>query len=126
MEYFLSENPDIKAIPNLIKIGYTENTVEERTKNAVKDPTFLEAPVKIVGAFECFNLNPNRFETLIHGVLHAQKLQMTLKSSVGKDYHPNEWFRVDLAIAKEVATRIVDGSIVQYRMNNTTGRLVKK
>ncbi|NRP10368.1 MULTISPECIES: GIY-YIG nuclease family protein [unclassified Marinobacterium] len=122
----LSENPNIKAIPNLVKIGYTENTVEERTKNAEKDPTFLEAPVKIVGAFECFNLNPNRFETLIHGVLHAQKLRMTLMGSDGKTYHPNEWFMVDLETAKEVATRIIDGSIVKYRMNNTTGQLVSK
>lgn len=122
----LSENPTIRAIPNLVKIGYTENTVEERTKNAAKDPTFLEAPVKIVGAFECFNLNPNKFETLIHGVLHAQKLQMTLIAADGRSYHPNEWFIVDLATAKEVAKKIIDGSIVQYRMDNTTGKLVYK
>jgi hypothetical protein len=122
----LSENPAIKAFPNLVKIGYTENTVEERTKNAEKDPTFLEAPVKIVGAFECFNLNPNKFETLIHGVLHAQKLQMTLIAVDGRAYHPNEWFIVDLDTAKEVAKKIIDGSIVQYRMDNTVGKLVKK
>ena len=122
----LSENPEIRTIPNLVKIGYTENTVEERTRNAERDPTFLEAPVKIVGAFECFNLNPNKFETLIHGVLHAQKLRMTLIAADGRAYHPNEWFMVELDTAKEVAKRIIDGSIVQYRMNNTTGKLIKK
>ena len=122
----LSENSALKAIPSLLKIGYTEKTVEERTKNAEKEPTFLEAPVKIVGAFECFNLNPNKFETLIHGVLHAQKLCMTLTGADGKAYHPNEWFMVDLETAKEVVQRIIDGTIVQYRMDNTTGRLVRK
>jgi len=122
----LSDNPVLKAVPNLLKIGYTEQTVEDRTRNAEKDTTFLEAPVRILGAFECYNLNPHRFETLVHGVLHAQRLQMTLTGKDGKTYHPKEWFSVDLETAKQVVERIIDGSIVNYRMNNTTGKLVSK
>ncbi len=122
----LSDNPVLKAIPNLLKIGYTEQSVEDRTRNAEKDTTFLEAPVRILGAFECYNLNPHKFETLIHGVLHAQRLQLTLTSKDGKSYHPKEWFSVDLETAKAVVQRIIDGSIVNYRMNNTTGKLVSK
>lgn len=122
----LSDNPVLKAVPDLLKIGYTEQTVEERTRNAEKDTTFLEAPVRILGAFECYNLNPHKFETLVHGVLHAQRLQMTLTGKDGKTYHPKEWFSVDLETAKQVVQRIVDGSIVNYRMNNTTGKLVSK
>lgn len=121
-----SENPDIKAIPNLIKIGYTEQTVEERTKNAEKDTAFLEAPVKILASMECFNMNPNKFETLIHGFLHAQRLKITLIGKNGKAYHPKEWFSVPLDTAREVVKRIIDGSIVKYRMDNTTGKLVRK
>ena len=122
----LSENPMLKAVPNLLKIGYTEKTVEDRTRNAEKDTTFLEAPVRILGAFDCYNLNPNKFETLVHGVLHAQRLQMTFTGNDGKTYHPKEWFSVDLETAKQVVQRIIDGSIVNYRMNNTTGKLVSK
>lgn len=121
-----SENPDLKGIPNLVKIGYTEQTVEERTKNAERDTAFLEAPVKILASMECYNLNPNKFETLIHGFLHAQRLKMTLIGKDGKAYHPKEWFSVPLDTAREVVKRIIDGSIVHYRMDNTTGRLVKK
>ena len=121
-----SENPDLKAIPNLVKIGYTELTVEERTKNAERDTAFLEAPVKILASMECYNLNPNKFETLIHGFLHAQRLKMTLIGKDGKAYHPKEWFSVPLDTAREVVKRIIDGSIIHYRMDNTTGRLVKK
>ena len=122
----LSDNPTLKAVPNLIKIGYTEQTVEERTKNAARDIAFLEAPVKILASIECYNLNPNKFETLIHGFLHAQRLKMTLTGRDGKAYNPREWFSVPLDTAREVVRRIIDGSIVQYRMDNTTNRLVKK
>lgn len=121
-----SDNADLKAIPNLVKIGYTELTVEERTKNAERDTAFLEAPVKILASMECYNLNPNKFETLIHGFLHAQRLKMTLVGKDGKAYHPKEWFSVPLDTAREVVKRIIDGSIVNYRMDNTTGRLVQK
>ncbi|CAM5555420.1 GIY-YIG nuclease family protein [Eoetvoesiella caeni] len=122
----LSENPTLKAIPNLVKIGYTELTVEERTKNAVRDIAFLESPVKILASIECFNLNPNKFESLIHGFLHAQRLKMTLTGKDGKAYNPREWFSVPLDTAREIVRRIIDGSIVHYRMDNTTCRLVKK
>lgn len=122
----LSDNPALKAMPNLIKIGYTEQTVEERTKNAERDIAFLEAPVKILASIECYNLNPNKFESLIHGFLHAQRLIMTLVGKDGKTYSPREWFSVPLDTAREVVRRIIDGSIVHYRMDNTTGRLVGK
>jgi len=122
----LSDKPALREIPNLLKIGYTELTVDERTKNAERDTAFLEAPVKKLASIECYNLNPNKFETLIHGFLHAQRIKMTLTGRDGKAYHPREWFSVPLDTAREVVKRIIDGSIVQYRMDNTTGRLVKK
>ncbi|NYT66782.1 GIY-YIG nuclease family protein [Alcaligenaceae bacterium] len=122
----LSDNPTLKAIPNLIKIGYTEQTVEERTKNAIRDIAFLEAPVKILASIECYNLNPVKFEGLIHGFLHAQRLKVTLIGEDGNAYKPREWFSVPLDTAREVVRRIIDGSIVQYRMDNTTNRLIKK
>lgn len=122
----LSDNPTLKAIPNLVKIGYTEQTVEERTKNATRDITFLEAPVKILASIECYNLNPNKFESLIHGFLHAQRLKVTLTGKDGRTYNPREWFSVPLDVAREVVRRIIDGSIVQYRMDNTSSRIVKK
>lgn len=127
--YFVStksDNPNLLAIPNLVKIGYTELTVEDRTKNAVRDTAFLEAPVKILASIECFNMNPNKLETLIHGFLHAQRLKMTLKGKDGKSYHPKEWFSVPLDTALDVVRKIIDGEITKYRMDNTTGKLIKK
>lgn len=122
----MSDNPVIRNRANLYKIGYTELTVEERTKNALNDTAFLESPVRIVASIECFNLNPNRFETLIHAFLSSQRLLIELYSKDGKKYKPQEWFEVPLDTAREVIKRIIDGTIVQYRMDNTTGKIVKK
>lgn len=122
----LSENPTLQNVPNLYKIGYTELTVEERTKNAARDIAFLEAPVKIVASIECFNMNPQRFESLIHAFLSAQRLVIELTGKDGGKYHPKEWFSVPLDTAREVIRRIIDGTIIQYRINNTTGQIIKK
>lgn len=122
----LSNNSTLRAIPNLFKIGYTESTVEERTKNAERDVAFLESPIQIVASIECYNLNPHRFESLIHGFLSAQRLNIELTGKNGQTYRPKEWFSVPLDSAREVVRRIIDGTIIQYRINNTTGQLIQK
>ena len=84
----LSTNSDIASIRDLYKIGFSTVPVEERVKNAVDDPTYLMAPVHVVETFECFNLNPQKMELLLHKFL---KIIM-----VGIAYIPNfiatSWF----------------------------------
>lgn len=116
----------LKAAGKLVKIGYSTQDVHERIKNASKDPTYLEAPVNILASIQCFNLNPQKFENLIHAFLHKQRLGMTLISSKGKAYKPEEWFAVDMNTAVEVCKHIIDGTITQYRMDNTSGKIVQK
>lgn len=122
----LSQNPALKQFPYLYKIGYTEQTVDERIRNAERDIAFLESPVQKVTDFECFNMNPQRFEALVHAFLAVQRLNVELVGKDGKHYRPREWFSVSLEVAREVINRIIDGSITQYRMDNTTGKIVKK
>lgn len=122
----LSDNRVIRSVPNLYKIGYTELTVEERTKNAENDTAFLEAPIRIIASIECFNLNPNKFETLVHAFLSSQRLIIDLYSKDGKRYKPQEWFSVPLDTARETIKRIIDGTIVNYRIDNTTGKIMLK
>lgn len=122
----LSKNPALAQFPHLYKIGYTELTVDERIRNAERDIAFLEGPVKKVTEFECYNMNPQRFESLVHGFLAVQRLNVDLVGKDGNQYRPREWFAVSLEVAREVIGRIIDGTIVQYRMNNTTGQILKK
>ena len=119
------ELADLKQQGRLVKIGYSSQSVEERTKNAAVDPTYLEAPVRILASLDCFNLNPQKVEHLIHAFLSKQRINMTLISSKGKPYRPTEWFSVDLQPAIAVAEHIVAGDIMKYRMDNTTGRIKK-
>lgn len=115
-----------KNANTLVKIGYTTQDVQTRIRNAEQEPTYLEAPVRLLASIACFNLDPRKFEDLIHAFLHHQRLNITLKSSNGKAYHPEEWFTVDADTALKVCHAIVDGTITQYRMDNTTGKIVKK
>lgn len=113
-------------VEHQIFAGYTEQTVDERIRNAERDIAFLESPVQKVTDFECFNMNPQRFEALVHAFLAAQRLNVDLIGKDGKHYRPREWFAVSLEVAREVINRIIDGSITQYRMDNTTGKVVPK
>ncbi|MNC40690.1 hypothetical protein D3C75_894150 [compost metagenome] len=122
----LSNKPALTQFPHLYKIGYTELTVDQRIHNAERDIAFLEAPVQKVTEFECYNMNPQRFESLVHGFLAVQRLNVDLVGKDGKYYRPREWFAVSLEVARDVINRIIDGTITQYRMDNTTGKMVKK
>lgn len=123
-----SQHPALQPYkPNLYKIGFTEGTVENRIRLAEKDATFLEAPVRVVATTQCFgNVNAQKLEWLVHGFLGKQRLDITLKDVRGRTHHPREWFNAPLETILEVIERILDGTIVQYRMNNTTGQIVPK
>ncbi|AGP46736.1 T5orf172 domain protein [Serratia plymuthica] len=111
---------------NLYKIGFTDTTVEQRINNAELDRTFLEAPVRIVATNQCFNLNAQKLEALVHGFLAARRLNISIKSYSGQVYTPREWFNVPLETVLVVIKHIVDGVISQYRLDNTTGKIVPK
>lgn len=113
-------------IRDLYKIGFTESTVEKRIQNAANDRTFLEAPVRIIFTTQCFNMNANRLEALVHGFLAKQRLNITLRAVNGSTYTPREWFHTPLATVQAVIKYILDGTISEYRMDNTTGKIVTK
>ena len=76
--------------------------MHERIKNAENDPTYLEAPVKVLATLDCYNLNPQKVEHLIHAFLAKQRVNMTLISSKGLPY---------LNWAQGVRSRALRGSI---------------
>lgn len=115
-----------QAHGQLVKIGFTTQSVQERIKNAESDPTYLEAPVKLLAEIECFNLNPQKYENLIHSFLADQRLRLTMTDSKGRVYQPSEWFTVDAKTAIQVAELIINGLISHYRMDNTTNQLKRK
>ena len=121
-----SRHPALHEYRDLVKIGYTEGEVEDRTRYAEHDPAFLEGPVEVVESFACYNLNPRKFEGLVHAFLADRRLRIQLQGKRGQIIRPREWFAVPPATAIQVVENIVNGTITQYRLDAVSGRVVKK
>lgn len=122
----LRRDPALREYRDLVKIGYTEGSVEDRIRNAEKDPAFLEGPVEVVESFSCYNLDPRKFEGLVHAFLSERRLSVRLTSRNGKTVQPREWFTVSAEDAVKVAEAIVGGTIAQYRLDSVSGRVLER
>ena len=121
-----STKEEIRSIQNLYKIGYSKTTVEDRIKNASCDPTYLMADVKIVTAFKCYNLNPQKFEQLVHNFFGAACLDVDVFDSAGKRCVPREWFIVPLPVIEQALELIVNGEIVKYRYDLLNEKIIER
>ncbi len=122
----LSQQADIASIKNLYKIGYSTVPVQERIKNAAEEPTYLMAPVKVVEVFECYNLNPQKFELLLHTFFGKACLNVDVFDKAGKRFSPREWFVAPLHIIEAAANMLINGEIVNYRYDPDSSGIVER
>lgn len=122
----LSQQADIASIQNLYKIGYSTVPVQERIKNAAEEPTYLMAPVKVVEVFECYNLNPQKFELLLHTFFGKACLNVDVFDKSGKRFSPREWFVAPLHIIEAAANMLINGEIVNYRYDPDSSGIVER
>lgn len=120
----LSHDEKISSIKNLYKIGYSTTDVKERIKNAINEPTYLMAPVRIVTVYEAYNMNTQKFEQLIHRFFGKVCLNVDIFGDDGKRYTPREWFMLPLDIIEQVIELIITGEIVNYRYDEKSEELV--
>lgn len=121
----LSPDPNVLTLRGrLYKIGFTTRPVEERLANVEADPTFLLAPVRIVTVFETVNLNPQKLEALIHQFFTHARLQVDVL--LGRTVSPREWFVVPLELVREAISRMLDGTIVNYRYDHISRKIVPR
>lgn len=120
----LSEDDKIKTIKNLYKIGYSTTDVRERIKNAVNEPTYLMAPVKIVAVYECYNMNAQKLELLLHKFFGKACLNIDFFGKDGQRYTPREWFLAPIDIIEQAISLIINGEIVNYRYDKDKEILV--
>ena len=121
-----SEDHQIKSINNLFKIGFTRNDVEERIKNAEKDPTFLMAPVNTKGVWKCYNMNPQKFESLLHTFFGNSCLEIEIFDEKGEKHNPKEWFIAPIEVIEQAIELIINGKIVNYFFDPNNLTIVKK
>jgi hypothetical protein len=120
----LSEDPDIVALRGrLFKIGFTTLAIESRLADAEKDPTFLCAKVRLRATYET-NFSPRKLEQLLHQFFAHANLQIEV--ALGRRVVPKEWFVVPLDLVEEAVTRILDRSIVNYRYDAVSRKILPR
>lgn len=112
-----STDSNIMNIDNLYKIGYSTTPVEERIKNAENEPTYLMAAVEIIAVYQCYNMNPQKFEQLLHKFFSRSCLNLDIFGEHGARYNPREWFIVPLHIISQAIELIISGEIINYQYN---------
>ena len=120
----LSENEEIKSIDNLFKIGYSVNPVEQRIANAINDPTYFMAPVEVVSVYKCFNLNPQKFEALLHKFFGQSRLDTEIVNKSGMKHSANEWFVVPFEVIDQAIELIISGNIIDYRYDSKNEEII--
>lgn len=119
-----STDPQIQEIDNLFKIGYSTTDVQTRIKNATKEPTYLMAPVLLVAEYTCYNMNPQKFEQLLHIFFGKSCLDVDVHDLQGKRHTPKEWFIAPMNVIERAIELIISGEIVKYRYNSEQETIV--
>ena len=121
-----SNDKRITSIQNLYKIGYSKTEVEKRIKNAEKEPTYLMAPVRIQGAWKCFNMNPQKLEQLLHNFFGNSCLEIDVFDEKGKRYTPREWFIAPIEVIEQAIELLISGKIINYKFDAKNMTIVNK
>ncbi len=121
-----SKHPKLQDIPNLYKIGFSANKVEDRIKNAAQESTFLFADVDVVEKYACYNIDIHNFENLLHRFFGNVCLNVDVFDKQNQRITPREWFVVPFAIIDEAVNMIINGSIVNYKYDEVKKKIILK
>jgi len=122
----LSQNPKIKKIKDLYKIGFSTQVLKERIRNTAKDPTYLMADVGLVTEFQTYNLKPQKLEFLLHTFFAEVCLNLDVFDGAGKRHTPREWFIVPLHVIETAVRLLINGEILNYRYDSPRQEIVGK
>ena len=110
----LSEDPQVKVIPHLHKIGCTVKTTQQRVRDAVKETTYLMSPVELVTDYKVPAGVEQKIEALLHRLFAAARLDVAFELGGETIAEAHEWFSVPLAVIDEAIDLIEAGSIINY------------
>jgi len=118
-----SDNPEIKNIQDLYKIGYSRINVNERIKNAKNEATYLFSDVEVVATYKVYNRNANKLESLLHRFFAKSCLNVDLYDNKGQRITPREWFVVPFEVIEEAIELILNESIVNYEYDSNNKKI---
>lgn len=116
----LSKDSKIQSIDNLYKIGFSSTPIEERIKNAEQEPTYLMSRVHLCMSVECYNMNPQKFEKIIHTFFGKSCINLDIFDKEGRRHSPREWFSVSLETIEQAIDLIVEGDILNHNYDSHT------
>lgn len=120
----LSQIPEIQQVEHLYKIGFSRIPVEDRIKNAVQEPTFLMAPVSVIAIYQSFNLNPQKFELLLHRFFGNACLDIDVFDQNSKRHTPREWFIAPLDVIDQAVHLLINGKIINYQYAHAQKQII--
>ena len=92
----LSDDPQVTAIPDLHKIGFTTTTPKQRLSGAKKHATFLGGDVEEVATYEMPASMARGVEKLLHRLFGAARVDAWFEQGGVTTAEMNEWFSVPL------------------------------
>lgn len=120
-----SDVPEIAANRDLLhKIGVTGGSVDARIAQAATDATFLLADVEVIASYKLVDIDRFKLENLLHRVLAPARFDLTIRDRFGNPVQPREWYLVPLSVIDEIVEKIRDGSIINFRYEPASARLV--
>lgn len=105
----LSDEPSIRSIENLYKIGFATTSVQDRIANAENEETYLNAKVELVASWKTYNLTVSKFESLMHKLFNEARLMVKVNGLI-----PLEWFVVPYYVIEKAVTCIIKEIPISY------------
>ncbi|MHB1999492.1 MAG: GIY-YIG nuclease family protein [Solirubrobacteraceae bacterium] len=110
----LSDDPQVRALPGLHKIGSTSSTASERVVGAASETTFLGAPVKIVAEYRVPRGAEGKIERMLHRLFAPARIDAWFERDGGTITEAREWFAVPSEAIEEAIGLIETEAIVNY------------
>jgi hypothetical protein len=82
--------------------------------------------VKIIQIYEIHNVNPQKFENLIHSFFRKRCLDISIVDLNGETTKPKEWYVVPFRVIDRVVSLLENGEIINYRYDYHLEDIVKK
>ena len=121
-----SHHAKLRDTPNVYKIGSTSNTVSERIKNALNEPTYLYAGVDIIETYRCYNMAARELEDKLHTFFDKVRLNINIPDERGVIISPREWFHVKINVISEAVSLILNNTINNFVYDPSSEKIVAK
>jgi hypothetical protein len=120
----LNESEQLRDYRDVHKIGSTKQSVASRVAEAVRDTTFLNAPVEIVAEYRVPTGVEKDIEHLLHRVFSAGRLDIWIEREGETIAEAHEWFAVPLQTI-DTAISLIESEAIKYYEYDPDSRVMK-